>query len=336
MALNFDAQVRLTEALLPLLRESAPSAIVNVASTAARVARPGTGAYSASKAALAAWSDALGAEEGRNGVHVGLVLPGLRRDRGLPRAGAGGQAGHALGGLGRPEGAAEAIRDAGLRGRHERFVPRAYRTVAVLRTSPPSSSVACSAEAPVRCSPPAPHRTTTIARSDQAARADGRQRVSPAGDAQRPRGDDDEPGRQPDRGGDLRPLRGRGGRLRARRRRRAHRAVPPREPVRRRRARDARAHRAGRRADRAGRARERGHADAEPGAADGAARRARGVRGRPRRGRVHARGGPRGGGSRPRARRSRSPTSPPTRCGPRSPPRPRTPRCAARRRAPRG
>src|SRR4051812_38090189 len=34
MALNFDAQVRLTHALLPLLRRSAPSAIVNVASTA--------------------------------------------------------------------------------------------------------------------------------------------------------------------------------------------------------------------------------------------------------------------------------------------------------------
>src|ERR1700750_947687 len=39
MELNFDAPVRLTEALLPALRKSAPSAIVNVASTAARVAR---------------------------------------------------------------------------------------------------------------------------------------------------------------------------------------------------------------------------------------------------------------------------------------------------------
>ena len=36
MAINFDAPVRLTEALLPLLRSSAPSAIVNVASTAGR------------------------------------------------------------------------------------------------------------------------------------------------------------------------------------------------------------------------------------------------------------------------------------------------------------
>ena len=40
MALNFDAQLRLTEALLPLLRASAPSAIVNIASTAGRIGRP--------------------------------------------------------------------------------------------------------------------------------------------------------------------------------------------------------------------------------------------------------------------------------------------------------
>src|SRR5207237_132525 len=37
MEVNFDAAVRLTERLLPVLRASAPSAIVNVASTAGRV-----------------------------------------------------------------------------------------------------------------------------------------------------------------------------------------------------------------------------------------------------------------------------------------------------------
>src|ERR1019366_6576913 len=56
MDLNFNAQVRLTEALLPLLRRSAPSSIVNVASTAGRVARAGVGAYSASKFALCGWT----------------------------------------------------------------------------------------------------------------------------------------------------------------------------------------------------------------------------------------------------------------------------------------
>jgi len=72
MAINFDAQVRLTEALLPLLRASAPSSLVNVASTAGRVARAGSGAYSASKFALIGWSDSLWAEERAHGVHVGL------------------------------------------------------------------------------------------------------------------------------------------------------------------------------------------------------------------------------------------------------------------------
>ncbi len=46
MELNFDAVLRLTEALLPLLRASAPSAIVNVASTSGRVSRANSGAAS--------------------------------------------------------------------------------------------------------------------------------------------------------------------------------------------------------------------------------------------------------------------------------------------------
>ena len=95
MDINFDAQVRLTEALLPLLRESAPSAIVNVASTAGRVARAGSGAYSASKFALAGWSDSLWAEERPYGVHVGLVLPGFISTEGFPQAELTGQIGRA-------------------------------------------------------------------------------------------------------------------------------------------------------------------------------------------------------------------------------------------------
>src|SRR5258708_16673119 len=74
MAINFDAQVRLTEALLPMLRESAPSAIVNVCSTAGRVARAGSGAYRASKPALAGRSDSLWAEEREHLLPVWLVM----------------------------------------------------------------------------------------------------------------------------------------------------------------------------------------------------------------------------------------------------------------------
>jgi len=136
MAINFDAAVRLTETLLPVLRRSAPSAVVNVASTAARVSRPGAGAYSASKYALAGWSDALQAEERACGVHVGLVLPGFIATEGFPAAELRAKP-WTRWLVSTPEVAAEAIVDAGLRGRAERYVPRPYGLVAALRVLAP-------------------------------------------------------------------------------------------------------------------------------------------------------------------------------------------------------
>jgi uncharacterized protein len=136
MALNFDAPVRLTEALLPLLRAGAPSAIVNVASTAGRIGRPGVGAYSASKAALAVWTDSLRAEERAHGVHVGAVMPGFIPTEGFPqRELAEKRSTRWM--LGTPEQAAEAICDVGLGGRAERYVPRFYGALASLRTVAP-------------------------------------------------------------------------------------------------------------------------------------------------------------------------------------------------------
>jgi short-subunit dehydrogenase len=136
MALNFDAAVRLTEALLGLLRASAPSAIVNVASTASRVARPGAGAYSASKFALTGWSDALYAEEHAHGVHVGLVFPGFIATEGFPARELRARA-LTRWAVSTPELAAEAILDAGLRRRPERYVPRPYFLAACLRLLAP-------------------------------------------------------------------------------------------------------------------------------------------------------------------------------------------------------
>jgi uncharacterized protein len=136
MRLNFDAVVRLTEALLPLLRASGPSAIVNVASTAGRVARAGTGAYSASKFALIGWSDSLYAEERNHGVHVGLVLPGFIATEGFPATELREKA------LTRwivssPERVAEAIFEVGPGGKAERYVPRGYALAAVARILAP-------------------------------------------------------------------------------------------------------------------------------------------------------------------------------------------------------
>jgi uncharacterized protein len=139
MAVNFDAQVRLTEALLPLLRLSAPSAIVNVASTAARVTRAGTGAYSASKAALASWSDALWMEEHPHGVHVGLVLPGFISTEGFPQAELTAKP-WTRWAVSTPERAAEAIYEAGIGRKAERYVPRPYWLAAAARVLVPGVS----------------------------------------------------------------------------------------------------------------------------------------------------------------------------------------------------
>ncbi len=146
MQLNFEAPVRLTEALLPLLRRTAAAgggagagaagggrvAIVNVASTASRVSRPNAGAYSASKFALAGWTDALHEEERVHGVHVGLVLPGFIRTEGFPAAELLAKR-HTRWLVSEPEQVAEAIFQAGPGGRAERYVPRPYWLAAAAR-----------------------------------------------------------------------------------------------------------------------------------------------------------------------------------------------------------
>lgn len=135
MALNFDAQVRLTEALLPLLRSCAPSAIVNVSSTSGRVGRAKSGAYSASKFALAGWSDSLFLEERPAGVHVGLVLPGFVATEGFPqRELVEKPATRWI--VSTPDKVADAIVDCA-DGRAERYVPRAYWLAAAVRVLAP-------------------------------------------------------------------------------------------------------------------------------------------------------------------------------------------------------
>ena len=136
MAINFDAQVRVTEALLEMLRASAPSAIVNVASIAARVPRKGSGAYCASKAALASWSDSLALEERPHGVHVGLVLPGFISTEGFPQAELVANR-FTRWAVSTPEHAAEAIYQTGVGRRPERSVPRPYALASASRILAP-------------------------------------------------------------------------------------------------------------------------------------------------------------------------------------------------------
>jgi len=142
MAINFEAQVRLTEALLPLLRQTAPSAIVNVASLSGRVARATMGAYCASKFALVGWSDSLRCEERAHGVHVGVVLPGFIATEGFPQT-------QLLAKpltrwiVSTPAKVADAIYQTGVGHRRECYVPRAYGLAAAARALAPG--VVCSA-----------------------------------------------------------------------------------------------------------------------------------------------------------------------------------------------
>lgn len=141
MKIDFEAPVRLTEALLPLLRATAQRStrrvsIVNVSSTSGRVARRGASGYSASKFALCGWSDSLAVEERGNGVHVGLVLPGYVSTEGFPQAEL---RAHPV--LRRivsgPDVIADAILECGLHGKPERYAPRAYWVAAAARILAP-------------------------------------------------------------------------------------------------------------------------------------------------------------------------------------------------------
>ena len=102
---------------------------------AARIARPKTGPYSAAKAALAAWSDALYLEERPHGVHVATVLPGFISTEGFPQE----QLTRSVKTrwmVGKPEQAAEAIVTAA-NGKAEVAVPRWYGVLPRIRATLP-------------------------------------------------------------------------------------------------------------------------------------------------------------------------------------------------------
>ncbi|HVF53105.1 MAG TPA: SDR family oxidoreductase [Actinomycetota bacterium] len=84
MATNFFSAAHCVAEFLPLLKASAPSAVVNVASVAGRLAI-GSSSYSASKHALVGWSECLDVELAPLGVRVSLVEPGLIPTEGFPQ-----------------------------------------------------------------------------------------------------------------------------------------------------------------------------------------------------------------------------------------------------------
>lgn len=132
LAVNLVAPARLCEELLPLLRASAPSSIVNVSSVAGRVGLPRNTAYAAGKFGLAGFSEALRNEEVGHGVHVSTVLPGFVSTEGFPQT--------ELTGsrwtrwiVSKPEVTARVILDAVVHRRPERYTPRIYWILPLVR-----------------------------------------------------------------------------------------------------------------------------------------------------------------------------------------------------------
>jgi short-subunit dehydrogenase len=74
---NFFGLIETTRACLPLLKAGTTPAIVNISSVVGRRALPARSLYSASKFAVAGFSEAIRAELAKDGIQVVVVSPGL-------------------------------------------------------------------------------------------------------------------------------------------------------------------------------------------------------------------------------------------------------------------
>jgi NAD(P)-dependent dehydrogenase (short-subunit alcohol dehydrogenase family) len=73
---NFWGVVRVTNAVLPIMRQQRSGHIINMSSVAGLIGAPGQGFYSASKFALEGYSEALSIELDPFNIQVSLVEPG--------------------------------------------------------------------------------------------------------------------------------------------------------------------------------------------------------------------------------------------------------------------
>lgn len=79
LAINLNAPVFLTQALLPLMRAANGASIVNIGSIEGLAANPGHSAYCATKGAIHALTKALAVDLGTDGIRVNAIAPGWIR-----------------------------------------------------------------------------------------------------------------------------------------------------------------------------------------------------------------------------------------------------------------
>lgn len=137
MATNFYGVVRTTSAFMPLLLESAPSHVVNVASVAGRLAVGGVPGYTASKFAVVGWSEALHFQLRPRGVFVSLVEPGIIATEGFPAKGIA-RSRFLKYTMGTTEGVSSAIQDVIVNRKMQRMTPRWYYLLQVPRLLTPA------------------------------------------------------------------------------------------------------------------------------------------------------------------------------------------------------
>jgi len=77
--INFIGQILLTQGISRLMTRHRSGSIINIASTAANIADPGTLAYGSSKASFARASQSMATELGACGVRVNTISPGVTK-----------------------------------------------------------------------------------------------------------------------------------------------------------------------------------------------------------------------------------------------------------------
>lgn len=76
---NFFGQILLTQGIARLMQRHKAGSIINISSTAASIADPGTLGYGSSKAAFARASQSMATELGASGIRVNAIAPGVTR-----------------------------------------------------------------------------------------------------------------------------------------------------------------------------------------------------------------------------------------------------------------